>query len=189
MAGRFGVAEAWRAESDGEPSDQSAGCAPGASPPQRDRLPRTPPPKPKPNGRDKAAQVSLCGFGQHENRSARVLADLRQPLRRRTSFGAFTLRRTTCAVRRSFSTAELLVARRRRITVDVHTSYLRPMSCASPFRIARSLVHKKVSLSTAIRRYSPFSRPVLSRRDRRRRRRDAWRVRRPCRRGRCVRVP
>jgi hypothetical protein len=39
--------------------------------------------------RDETAQVSLVGLGQHENRSARVLADLHQPLRRRTSYGGF----------------------------------------------------------------------------------------------------
>jgi hypothetical protein len=42
-AGRFGVAKARKAESDGEPSDQSAGCASGASPLQHRPPLHTPP--------------------------------------------------------------------------------------------------------------------------------------------------
>ncbi len=103
---------------------------------------------------DEAAWVAPVGFGQHECRDARVLADFRQPLRRRTSLG-WRSGRPTCA---GFLLRYLRAARRSPVSVaaDVSASYRALFWRASGLRGKRVVVHKKVSLSTMIRRVPPF---------------------------------
>jgi hypothetical protein len=114
--GRCGVAKRRMRESDGAPSDQSAGCAPGASPPQHHPPPHTPPQSQKDDATKPpkfpcAALIST----RTDLRASSLICISHYGVELLLVLSLVVVRLASSVVRSS--TAGLLVARRRRITV------------------------------------------------------------------------